>query len=183
MCVLFLILYFHFPNHQYTVTADSKQPDFFRIKNFHVRILYIKRAIIGGWDLASDTPILLLNFSQANCVWACEICKTRFLSIFFNLAILCEMKFLQSLFDQQYINVGQIYHIQPQGLVETLMILMFLSLCVYLVSWYQGRLTGTKVCPEWQVKNISFPPSSGTVIFSCTHTIKCPSPKKNCTST
>ena len=82
-------------------------------------------------------------------------------------AILCEIKLLQSLFDQQYINVGQIYNIQPQGLVETLMILMFLSLCVYLVSWYQGRLTGTKVCPEWQVKNISFPPSSGTVIFSC----------------
>ena len=104
-------------------------------------------------------------------------------TIFFNLAILCEIKLLQSLFDQQYINVGQIYNIQPQGLVETLMILLFLSLCVYLVSWYQGRLTGTKVCPEWQVKNISFPPSSGTVIFSCTHTIKCPSPKKNCTST
>ena len=35
------------------LTTDSKQQAFFRIKKFHVRILYIKRAIIGGWDLAS----------------------------------------------------------------------------------------------------------------------------------
>ena len=99
------------------LTTDSKQQAFFRIKKFHVRILYIKRAIIGGWDLASDTPILLLNFSQANCVWACEICKTGFLSMnnFFKFSNFMWNEIITKSFRPTvlYINLGQIYNIQP----------------------------------------------------------------------